>query len=149
MLLQLLKCIASTSIWWDCYIFSGFFPCKPFVLIRLFACFHSINFLRSQPRCTSGILTGLLGGCIAFSFLEPLFAAVGMPLATVALYTLSLGAACVGMCLGVLLPLILPGACFGATLSVLLGFFVPNFAMDYLNILCPSLTLLGALLSIK
>jgi len=103
----------------------------------------------SQPRCTSGILTGLLGGCIAFSFLEPLFAAVGMPLATVALYTLSLGAACVGMCLGVLLPLILPGACFGATLSLLVGFFVPNFAMDYLNILCPSLTLLGALLSIK
>lgn len=95
------------------------------------------------------MLTALLGGILAFSFLEPLFLSVGMPLATVALYTLAMGASCVGMCLGVLLPLIMPGACLGATLSILVGLFFPTLANLYLSILCPLMVAVGALLSFK
>ena len=44
-----------------------------------------------------------------------------MDLAIVALYILSINAAFVGLCLGVLLPLILPGVCFGISVALLGG----------------------------
>ena len=72
-----------------------------------------------------------------------------MPLATVALHILAIGAACIGMCLGVLLPLVIPGVCFGASAAILIGFFMPNFAMLYMSIFCPTMALFGGLLSIK
>mmetsp|Transcript_1310 Transcript_1310/g.1888 ORF Transcript_1310/g.1888 Transcript_1310/m.1888 type:complete len:2118 (-) Transcript_1310:113-6466(-) len=103
----------------------------------------------SKPRFYSGVLTAALGGCLSFSFLYPLFASVGMSLSMVALHVLAAGAMAVGMCLGVLLPKILPGACFGATLAILSGFFLGEFAQDYMGFLFPLLALFGVLLSSK
>ncbi len=72
-----------------------------------------------------------------------------MPLATVALYTLAMGASCVGMCLGVLLPLIVPGACAGGVLSILVGMLAPKITTLYFGLICPFMVLVGALLSYK
>lgn len=86
---------------------------------------------------------------MAFSFLEPLFTAVGMPLATAALYVLAFGAASIGMCLGILLPLILPGACFGVSVAILIGFFVPAAFTQYMGIFIGVTGFVGMLLSFK
>lgn len=72
-----------------------------------------------------------------------------MPLATVALYILAFGAACIGMCLGVLLPMVLPGICFGTWLAILLGMFLPNYTMLYMNIALPLAALVGAIFSVR
>lgn len=86
---------------------------------------------------------------MAFSFLQPLFTAVGMPLATVALYVLAFGAASIGMCLGILLPLILPGVCFGVSVAILIGFFVPAAFAQYMGIFIGATGFVGMLLSFK
>ena len=86
---------------------------------------------------------------MAFSFLEPLFSSVGMPLATVSLHILAVGAACVGMCLGILLPFVMPGACLGGIVAILLGFLFPSLASLYMIYVAPLLVLLGALCSTK
>lgn len=103
----------------------------------------------SKPRFYSGIVSAVLGSCLSYSFLEPLFTSVGMPLATVALYILAFGAACIGMCLGVLLPMVLPGICFGTWLAILLGMFLPNYTMLYMNIALPLAALVGAIFSVR
>ena len=103
----------------------------------------------SKPRFYSGVLFALLGATLTFSYLETLFSAVGMPLATVALFILAIGAACIGMCLGVLLPLVIPGVCFGASFAILIGIFMPNNTMLCMHYFCPAMALLGGLLSIK
>ena len=77
--------------------------------------------LQSQPRLFSGITAAITSGFVTFTFLEPLFVPVGMDLAIVALYILSINAAFVGLCLGVLLPLVLPGVCFGVSVALLCG----------------------------
>ncbi len=122
--------------------------------------FHSCNTNynnnnNSKPRFYSGIITAILAACLSFSFLFPLFASVGMPLATVALYVLAFGAAAVGMCLGVLLPKILPGVCFGVSSAILLAFFVgsyvriEDYSFAFMAIVGPVLGFLGMILSIK
>lgn len=78
-----------------------------------------------------------------------MFTSVGMPLATVALYTLAFGAACLGMCLGVLLPMLLPGVCFGTWAAIMLGIFMPNYTMLYMNIALPLAALVGGILSVR
>jgi hypothetical protein len=100
----------------------------------------------SKPRFYSGVLTAILGWILAVSFLEPLLS-VGLGLATVALHTLALCATAVGMCLGVLLPVIMPGACLGVTLTTLGGFFFP--IMTNLVYVCPIMVAIGSILSFK
>ena len=69
-----------------------------------------------------------------------------MPLATAALNIMSLGAAAVGMCFGVLLPIIFPGACLGTIVTILVGFFVPSLNVSFLY---PIAALIGALIGTK
>lgn len=90
-------------------------------------------------RFYSGAITFVLGGALAFTYLEPLFHSVGMPLATVALFILSIISASVGMCLGVLLPLLLPGACFGCLLVLLISIFLPP--LDSIDLAIPYSTM--------
>lgn len=89
-----------------------------------------------------------MAGSLTFGYMDPIFASVNIPLATTALYILSYGAAAVGMCFGVLLPLLFPGACFGTILSILVGFFVPSFTANIVYVY-PVLALLGALAGVK
>ena len=79
-----------------------------------------------NPRLSSGIVTALIGGVLALSYLELLFTSVAMPLATVALYILVITSASIGMCLGLVLPIHVPGLCFGVSFATLLGFFLPS-----------------------
>ena len=86
---------------------------------------------------------------MTYSFIEPLFSSVGIPLAIVALHVLTIGAATVGLCFGVLLPKVLPGACFGASFAILISLFLPYSSFVYAMVLCPALALVGGVISIK
>jgi len=103
----------------------------------------------SQPRFYSGILTGLVAGSLTFGNLDPIFLSINMPLATTALYVLTYAAFLVGMCFGVLIPILLPGACLGTIVAVLLGMFFPSTLLPYMNVFSPALAAVGALMSIK
>jgi callose synthase len=95
------------------------------------------------------VLSAALSGFITYVFLEPLFVPVGLDLAMVALWVLSISAGSVGMCLGVLLPTILPGICFGVPLSLLVGAFIGVSYALYLPIAGGTASLIGILLSTR
>ena len=78
----------------------------------------------SDQRYFSGILSAILLGFLTFVFLEGLFVPVGLELAMVALWILSINAGAVGMSLGVLLPTLLPGICLGVSLALFVGSFL-------------------------
>lgn len=84
-------------------------------------------------------------------FLEPLFVQVGLDLAVVVLWVLSLMASLVGMSLGVLLPTLFPGLCFGVNLALLIGAFLNSLSMNglYFPITGGILALIGAFLSVR
>ena len=84
-------------------------------------------------------------------FLEPLFVQVGLDLAVVVLWVLSLMASLVGMSLGVLLPTLFPGLCFGVNLALLIGVFLNSLSMNglYFPITGGILALIGAFLSVR
>ena len=90
----------------------------------------------------------MMGGALAYIYMEPLFSSVGMPLATVALYVLSIGAASVGMCLGVLLPLPFPGICFGASLTVFAAMFISFSSVSFM-VTASVMALVFAVLSLR
>lgn len=100
-----------------------------------------------KPRLFSGLLSAVISGSLAFTFLEPLFVPVGMNLAVVALYVLAINAAAVGMSLGVLLPTVTPGASLGVALSLLIGTLVTFVEPLYFPIASAVLAIVGAVLS--
>jgi callose synthase len=104
-----------------------------------------------DTRYFSGILNGLLSGFLTYVFLEPLFVQVGLDLAVVVLWVLSLMASLVGMSLGVLLPTLFPGLCFGVNLALLIGAFLNSLSMNglYFPIAGGILALIGAFLSVR
>jgi len=103
----------------------------------------------AKPRFSAGIMTAVLGGVLAFGYLELLFQSVSMPLATVALYVLAIAAASVGLCLGVLLPFPFTGVCFGVCFATLLGFFIPMVCTNQIPLLSLGLALISALFSVR
>lgn len=74
---------------------------------------------------------------------------VGLDLAMVALYVLSLLAAFVGMSLGVLLPTLFPGLCCGLNVTLLVGAFVGMSSPLYFPIAGGVLACVGAALSVR
>jgi callose synthase len=78
-----------------------------------------------------------------------LFKPVGMDLAIVALYVLSINAAFVGMCIGVLLPLIMPGVCFGSSLALVAGCLATVLHPYYFPISSLALAAIGAFVSAR
>jgi callose synthase len=103
----------------------------------------------SHPRYFSGLLSAALSGFITYVFLEPLFVPVGLNLAMVALWVLSINATLVGMSLGILLPLIFPGLCFGTTAALLIGIFVNPQNTLYFPVVGGACGLVGAIFSTK
>jgi hypothetical protein len=67
----------------------------------------------------------------------------------VALWILSLNAAAVGACLGVLLPKITPGACCGVALSLLIGCLATLVNPMYFPAASGGLAIVGAVLSAR
>lgn len=111
-------------------------------------CVFVLLFIR-KPRLCSGILMGVVAGSLTFTFLERLFLPVGMDLAVVALWVLSINAAAVGMSLGVLLPRITPGACLGVASALLIGCLITVVQPLYFPVTGGSLAIIGALLSAR
>jgi callose synthase len=107
------------------------------------------SFYYRDIRYFSGILSGLLSGFVTYVFLEPLFVPVGLDLAMVVLYVLSLSSAFVGMSLGVLLPTVFPGVVCGINLSLLIGSFLDLSMPLYFPITGGVLLLFGAFLSAR
>lgn len=91
----------------------------------------------------------VVAGSLTFTFLEPLFVPVGMDLAVVALWVLSINAAAVGMSLGVLLPRITPGACFGVASAIMIGCLVTVVQPLYFPVTSSSLAIVCAVLSAR
>jgi len=91
----------------------------------------------------------IVAGSLTFTFLEPLFVPVGMDLAVVALWLLSINAAAVGMSLGVLLPKITPGACLGVALSLIVGCLMTLVQPLYFPIASGALAIVGAVISAR
>jgi hypothetical protein len=112
-----------------------------------FALFKS--FFNRDQRYFSGLLSAVLLGFLSFVYLEPMFVPVGLDLAMVALWILSIGAGMVGMCLGVLLPTLLPGICCGVSLSLLVGAFMGVSYAFYLPIAGSLFSLIGIFLSMR
>jgi callose synthase len=102
-----------------------------------------------DQRFFSGVLSALVSAFITFVYLEPLFVPIGLDLAMVALWVLSIGAGLVGMSLGVLLPTVFPGICFGISLSLLVGTFLSFYHALYLPVVGGVLSLIGMLLSTR
>lgn len=121
--------------------------CTPETIINYSQLFSLYNI--RKPRFFAGILTAVVSGSLAFTFLEPLFVPVGMNLSVVALYILTINAAGVGMCLGVLLPTVTPGACFGVALSLLVGTLITLVQPLYFPVTAAALSLVGAVLSAR
>jgi callose synthase len=65
----------------------------------------------------------------------------------VALWVLAIGAALVGMSLGVLLPMLFPGVCCGVSLSLLVGCLFDVSSSYYLPVVGGACALVGAILS--
>lgn len=101
----------------------------------------------SEPRFFSGVISAVTSGFLVFTFLEPLFAVVGIQLAIVALYVLVLAGSLVGLSLGVFLPTMMPGACAGVAFATLIGSFIPS--QIFFPIAAPSLALVGSGISAK
>ena len=95
------------------------------------------------------MLTAVLAGFVTFIYLEPLFMPVGMNLAVVALWVLSINSTLVGMALGVLLPYLFPGVCFGVSLALFGGVFLSTQSSLYLPIAGGIFAAVGAILSIR
>lgn len=110
---------------------------------------HVSFLLYRDPRYFSGVLSAVISGFITYVYLEPLFVPVGLELAIVALWILSIAAGLVGMSLGVLLPAILPGVCLGVSLSLLVGAFLGMSQVLYFPVAGGALSLLGILLSTR
>ena len=58
-------------------------------------------------------------------------------------------ASAVGMCLGVLVPILFPGVNFGVTLAIMLGFFLDLLMQGNMGYTLTALALVGALISTK
>lgn len=84
-----------------------------------------------------------------FTFLEPLFAVVGIELAVVALYILVVTGSLVGLSLGLFLPTMFPGASAGVALSAFIGSFFESSPTMFFSIAAPSFAFVGAGVSIK
>jgi H+/Cl- antiporter ClcA len=78
-----------------------------------------------------------------------MFVPVGMNLAVVAIYILTIYAAAVGMSLGVLLPTVTPGACLGVAVSLLVGTSITFVHPLYFPVTSAALALVGAVLSAR
>lgn len=103
----------------------------------------------SNERLYSGLCTAVVSGALIFSFLEPLFAVVGIELAIVTLYILVVFGSLVGISLGVFLPTLFPGACAGVALSAFVASFFSSSTSLFFAIVAPSLACIGAGASIK
>ena len=121
----------------------------PFYSIDVYSASNSPCLFRSQLRLFSGFLTAVVSGFLTFTFLEPLFFPVGLEVAIVALYILSINAAFVGMSLGVLLPLICPGLCFGVAVSLFAGCLITMSSPLYFPVASAALGVVGAVLSAR
>jgi callose synthase len=95
------------------------------------------------------MLSAVLSGFLTYVFLEPLFVPVGLDLAMVALWVLSINASLVGMSLGVLLPTLLPGLCFGVSIALLVGSFLELANSLYLPVVGGACAIVGAILSTR
>ena len=78
-----------------------------------------------------------------------MFFPIGMNLAVVVLWIISIMTAAVGMSLGVLLPTIFPGICFGVNLSLLVGCFLNSHHSLYFPVAGGVLSLAGAFVSVR
>lgn len=84
----------------------------------------------SNPRLHAGFETAVSLAAICFIFLDPLFMMVGIELAVIAPYILTVFSGLVGMSVGILLPLPAPGACAGLALALLLSVLgLPGFGV--------------------
>ena len=119
----------------------------PILLITL--CINFAIVISRDIRYFSGILTGILSGFLIYVFLEPLFFPVGLNLAVVALWVLSIMSAFVGMSLGVMLPTLFPGLCLGVNLALLSGCFVSSQYVLYFPVAGGVLALAGAYVSVR
>lgn len=81
------------------------------------------NFYDSKSRLYVGYVTAIFTGMLVFTCLDPIFSAIGLALATVALYILTILGTLVGMAAGVLLPKPCIGAVLGATFVIFVGSF--------------------------
>jgi callose synthase len=88
-------------------------------------------------------------GFLTYTYLQPLFFPVGLEIAIVALYVLAINAACVGMSLGVLLPLVFPGLCFGVATALLVGALATITHPLYFGVSSVALGAVGAILSAR
>jgi callose synthase len=95
------------------------------------------------------MLTAVLAGFVTFVYLEPLFMPVGMNLAVVALWVLSINSTLVGMSLGVLLPHVFPGICLGVSLALFGGIFLSAQSGLYLPISGTIFGIIGTFLSVR
>lgn len=124
------------------------YPLARFIIASLSVWFSASG--SKDARYFSGILTGILSGFLIYVVLEPLFFPVGLNLAVVALWVLSILSAFVGMSLGVLLPTLFPGLCLGVNLALLSGCFLNGSHNSlYFPIAGSLLALAGAFLSVR
>eukprot|EP00562_Extubocellulus_spinifer_P006927 CAMPEP_0178517366 /NCGR_PEP_ID=MMETSP0696-20121128/25651_1 /TAXON_ID=265572 /ORGANISM="Extubocellulus spinifer, Strain CCMP396" /LENGTH=2108 /DNA_ID=CAMNT_0020147789 /DNA_START=313 /DNA_END=6639 /DNA_ORIENTATION=+ len=105
--------------------------------------------LKGRERLFSGVIAAIVSGALVFTFLEPLFAVVGIELAVVALYVLVVTGSLVGLSLGVFLPTMFPGASAGVALSAFIGSFFESSPTMFFSIAAPSFAFVGAGVSIK
>ena len=140
----LVRCIRVSRLWVHASGSIGSISIGSLTISSLF-----IQPIHSDPRYFSGLLSAVVSGFLTFVFLEPLFVPVGLDLALVALWVLSINASLVGLSLGVLLPSLFPGLCFGVTFSLLVGSFLDLSYSLYLPVVGGACALLGALLSSK
>jgi len=126
------------------------YPTARLVLAGLAVWFSAA--VSKDTRYFAGILNGILSGFLIYVFLEPLFFPVGLNLAIVVLWVISIMASFVGMSLGVLLPTLFPGLCFGVNLALLIGTFLSSVSMNdslYFPVVGGGLAVLGAVLSTR
>jgi len=124
-----------------------FYPVARFSIAGLSIWFSAAG--SKDNRYFSGILSGILSGFLIYVFLEPMFFPIGMNLAVVVLWIISIMTAAVGMSLGVLLPTIFPGICFGVNLSLLVGCFLNSHHSLYFPVAGGVLSLAGAFVSVR
>lgn len=103
----------------------------------------------SDQRYFSGVLSAVLLGFLTFVFLEGLFVPVGLELAKVALWILSINAGLVGMSLGVLMPTVLPGVCLGVNVALFVGCFLGVQNSLFLPVVGGVAALVGVFLSTR
>jgi len=106
------------------------------ICLRIFAAFIAAWFFggaSDKGRFYSGAISGVVCSVLSFSFLAPVFLSIKLELAEVALYILTVFAAAVGMCVGVLLPVLSMSAGLGLSIVMMAGIYfspsIVNFAI--------------------